>query len=69
MTNPMNKLVQMNSENIRAEDRKFLDYAINLAQELEVEGNPNLASDVKKLVCISRYYLAKDAITILREVA
>ena len=65
----MNKLVQMNSENIRAEDRIFLEYAINLAQELEVEGNHNLASDVKKLVCIARYYLAKDAITILREVA
>ena len=65
----MNKLVQMNSENIRAEDRIFLEYAINLAQELEDEGNHNLASDVKKLVCIARYYLAKDAITILREVA
>jgi len=65
----MNKLVNINSENIRAEDRKFLDYAINLAHELEAEDNPNLASDVKKLVCIARYYLAKDAITILREVA
>ena len=58
-----------NSENMRQKDRAFLAYAINLAQELEAEGNVMLASDIKRLVCISRFYLSKDAITILREVA
>ena len=67
MTNLMTNI--NDTENMRQFDRAFLDYAISLAQELDDEGNSNLARDIRKLVCISRYYLSKDAITILREVA